>query len=126
MRIDYGVYVRKGLAHPTAGNGTGSTLVTLNSGFSGAPDDSWLIRKLPKARTVFRSNSRDAQARMCALGVGLAILPVPLGDSVARIERVHLGEAPPSRHVSIGYHRDMRNQARLRALLALVIKRLSN
>jgi DNA-binding transcriptional LysR family regulator len=89
------------------------------------PDDGWLTKKLPKARMVFRSNSRDVHARMCALGTGVAILPVLLGDSIARIERVHLGEEPPSRYVSIGYHRDLRNQARLRALLELVIARLS-
>jgi len=125
MRIRYGVYVRKGLDHPVAGDGAGSTLLTLNSGFSGAPDDSWLNKKLPKARTLFRSNSRDVQARMCARGAGVAILPVPLADSIARIERVDLGEEPPSRDAWIGYHRDLRHQAPLRALLDLVIARLS-
>ncbi len=125
LRIRYGVYVRKGLDHPVARNGAGSTLLTLNSGFSGAPDDSWLSKKLPKARTLFGSNSRDVQARMCAQGVGVAILPVLLGDSIARIERVDLGEEPPSRDAWIGYHRDLRHQARLRALLELVIARLS-
>ena len=53
------------------------------------------------------------------------MLPVPLADSIARIERVDLGEEPPSRDAWVGYHRDLRHQAPLRALLDLVIARLA-
>lgn len=124
--IRYGVYLRKGLTHPIAGDGTGSTLLALDQAFAGTPDDSWLQNKLPQARTVFRSNSRDVQARMCAQGVGAAVLPIPLGDAIKDIERIDLGEDPPSRDMWIGYHRDMRRLARLRAMLDLVVARLAN
>jgi hypothetical protein len=43
------------------------------------PDAAWLRRKLPEARAAFGSNSRDAQAPMCAAGVGRAVLPAPGG-----------------------------------------------
>jgi len=36
-----------------------------------------------------------------------------------------LGESPPGRDVWVGYHRDLRRLARLRALLDLTIARLA-
>jgi DNA-binding transcriptional LysR family regulator len=81
---------------------------------------------LPKAHVAFGSNNRGAQARMCAEGGGLAVLPCPLGDNTAGIHRIDLGEVPPGRDVWFGYHRDLRRLARLRALLDLVIERLAN
>ena len=125
MRIRYGAYIRKGLDHPVAGHGAGANLLTMDSAFAGTPDDSWLQKKLPKARTVFRSNSRDVQARMCAQGVGIAVLPMPLADTITGIERVDLGGEPPTRDAWIGYHRDLRRLARLRALIELVVARLA-
>ena len=126
MYIRYGVYVRKGVAHPIAGKGAGANLLTMDSGFAGTPDDSWLQKILPKARIVFRSNSRDVQARLCLQGVGVAVLPIPLADALAGLERVKLGSEPPGREVWVGYHRDLRRLARLRALLDLVVARLAN
>ena len=126
LHMRYGAYVGKGVAHPQAGDGTGSALLALDSAFAGTPDDSWLQRMLPAARTVFRSNSRDVQARMCAQGRGVAVLPIPLGDGTAGIERIDLGADPPGRDTWIGYHRDLRALARLRAMLDLVIARLAS
>jgi len=101
-------------------------LVTMDEAFGGMPDVMWLARLLPKAEIAMRSNNRDVQATLCRNGAGLAVLPRPLGDSIADIEPVDLGEAPPGRDTWIGYHRDMKRQARLRALLNLVIERLAN
>ena len=126
LHMRYGAYLRQGLTHPTAGDGTGCALLALDSAFAGTPDDSWLQATLPNARVVFRSNSRDVQARMCALGMGIAVLPIPLGDHTAGIERIDLRAEPPGRDTWIGYHRDLRRLARLRALLDLVIERLAN
>jgi len=126
LHMRYGAYLRHGLAHPIAGDGRGIALLALDSAFAGTPDDSWLQAMLPKARVVFRSNSRDVQARMCAQGMGIAVLPIPLGESTAGIERIDLGAEPPGRDTWIGYHRDLRRLARLRALLDLVIARLAD
>lgn len=125
LRMRYGVYLRRGLARPVVGDGAGSALIALDAAFAGTPDDSWLQAMLPKAHVTFRSNSRDVQARMCALGLGVAVLPVPLGDRTDGIERIDLGAEPPGRDTWIGYHRDLRRLARLRALLDLVIERLA-
>ena len=80
---------------------------------------------LPNAHVTSRSNNRDVQARLCALGRGVAVLPRPLGDATSGIVRIDLGEDPPGRDTFVGYHRDLRRLARLRALLDLVIERIA-
>jgi len=59
-------------------------------------------------------------------GAGLAVLPRPLGDSTPGIVALDIGESPPGRDTFVGYHRDLRRLARLRALLDLVIERLAD
>jgi len=126
MKMAYALYGPTDMVPPTAGDGEGYALVTMNSAFETLPDVSWVKAMLPKAHVVFGSNNRGAQARMCAESGGLAVLPCPLGDNTAGIRRIDLGEAPPSRDVWFGYHRDLRQLARLRALLDLVIDKLAN
>ncbi|MBB5665322.1 DNA-binding transcriptional LysR family regulator [Rhizobium leguminosarum] len=126
IHIKYGLYIRRGAPHPRAFDGVGARLVTMDQAFGDMPDAGWLQRLLPRAEIVMRSNSRDVQATLCANGAGLAVLPRPLGDSLAAIELVDLGEAPPGRDTWVGYHRDMKRLARLRALLDLVIERLAH
>ncbi|SDD53126.1 transcriptional regulator, LysR family [Sphingomonas sp. YR710] len=125
-RIEYGVYAKVGSPHPKPGDGRGCPLVLMDNAFGGMPDVVWITRILPKAHIVSRSNNREVQAALCELGTGLAVLPRPLADPIAGIERIDLGEDPPSRETWLGYHRDMRRLARLRALLDLIIARLAN
>lgn len=119
-RIDYALYGARGAARPVAGEGANVALVTMDLAFGGLPDVAWLKRLLPNARVAFRSNSRDIQAAMCARGVGLAVLPRPVGDALPDLEPIDLGEAPPGRDLWIGYHRDLRRLPRLRAFLDVV------
>lgn len=124
MRIPYAAYLREDIEAPRAGDGTGARLVTMDTAFGDMPDAVWLRRVLPRAQVAARSNNRDVQGRLCARGVGLAILPCPLGDSLPGVRPIDLGEPPPSRETWVGYHRDMRGLGRLRALLDLTIERL--
>lgn len=127
MIIKYGVYLKAGSGFdPRAGDGRGTPLITMDAAFGGMPDAIWLKRILPHAHVVSRSNNRDVQARLCALGTGLAVLPRPLGDTLKGVKRIDLGENPPSRETYVGYHRDLKRLARLRRLLDLVIERLAN
>lgn len=126
MTLPYGVYLKSDLPAPQPGDGRGATLITMNTRFAGMPDAVWLRRMLPHADIVSRSNNRDVQARLCALGVGVAVLPRPLGDTLPGVTRIDLGEPPPSRDTWVGYHRDLKNLARLRALLDLVVARLGS
>ncbi len=119
-------YLRTGLPRPRRGDGTGCPLVVMDTAFGGMPDVAWLTRTLPHARVASRSNNRQVQAALCALGVGLAVLPRPLGDTTPAITPVYLGEPPPSRQLWLGYHRDLRRLARLRAMIDLIVARLGN
>lgn len=124
MSIPYGVYARVGMPAPIT-DGAGSALVVMDTAFSGMPDVGWITARLPKARIAARSNNREVQARLCALGLGMAVLPRPLGDATAGVERIDLGATPPGRDTWLGYHRDLRRNGRLRALVDLAILRLA-
>jgi DNA-binding transcriptional LysR family regulator len=126
MHMDYAVFAATGQEVPKAGDGTGSALVTLDTAYSDFPDAVWLRRVLPNARVAFTSNNREVQARLCAAGTGLAVLPVALGDQTPGLQRVDLGQAPPGRDVWLGYHRDLRRLARLRALIDCAIDALAS
>ena len=78
------------------------------------------------AHVALRSNNRDVQARLCLQGAGVCVLPRPLGDSLPGLERLDLGEDPPGRDTWLGYHRDLRRLARLRALIDFVVARLAS
>jgi DNA-binding transcriptional LysR family regulator len=117
-RLDYALYRRRGDAD------CASRLVTMDIAYDHLPDVAWLRRRFPDAPIAFRSNNRDAQARACAEGAGIAVLPVRLGDGVAGIERVTTGEEPPGRDLWMGYHRDLRRLPRLRALIDFVVEAL--
>lgn len=125
MTVAYGLYGAKGVKRPGNDGGVGCSLITLDAAYSDFPDARWLKKTLPKAKTVFTSNSRDVQAKMCALGGGLAVLPRPLGDSIATIERIEIDPQPPGRDVWLGFHRDLRRLRRLRALVDSVTEHLA-
>jgi DNA-binding transcriptional LysR family regulator len=126
LTIEYGAYLKRGLRRPRVGDGSGTPVITMNTAFEAMPDALWLKRVLPNATVAARSNNRDVQGRLCAEGAGLAVLPRPLGDRLVGVDRINLGEVPPCRDTFVGYHRDLKRLARLRALLDLVIARLGN
>jgi DNA-binding transcriptional LysR family regulator len=125
LRTRYAVYGRSGLWRATPGDGAGCRLVLMDTAFGDMPDVEWMTRLLPNASVAARSNSRETQARLCALGVGLAVLPCPVGDATPGIEPIDLGEPPPTRDTWLGYHRDMRRQPRLSRFVELVVARLA-
>lgn len=120
--VPYALYTATGTRPPVAGDGEGCALVTMDTAFETMPDVGWLARMLPRARIAFRSNNREAQARACAAGAGFAVLPRPLGDAEPGLQRIDLGETPPGRDVWVGFHRDLRRLARLRALLDAMVE----
>lgn len=126
MHMAYTLYAPSGSPVPEARDGAGHSLISMDSAFSELPDVAWIKEMLPNARFAFGSNNREAQARMCAEGAGLAVLPCPLGDATPGIMRIDLGEPPPGRDVWLGYHRDLRRVPRLRALLDVIISDLGD
>lgn len=126
LRTHYALYASASSACNPAALDDACRLIVMDTGFAAMPDVEWVTSRLPQASIVARSNSREVQAKLCALGVGYAVLPRPLGDATPGIEPVDLGEAPPSRDTWLGYHRDMRRQPRLRRFVDLVVDRLSD
>ena len=127
MHIAYALYAPAGDPPVlTAGDGAGLRIITMDTMFAGMPDAVWIKRMLPNAAVACRSNSREVQARLCAGGAGLAVLPRPLGDMTPGIVALSLDDPPPGRDTFVGYHRDLRRLHRMRALLGLIIERLAN
>jgi DNA-binding transcriptional LysR family regulator len=126
MHIPYALYAPKGGGTVRLGDGAGLRVVTMDTAFAEMPDAVWLKQVLPNATVTCRSNNREVQARLCAGGAGLAVLPRPLGDATDGIEAVALEDDPPGRDTFVGYHRDLRRLTRMRALLGLVVERLAN
>lgn len=114
----YAVYKRAGADQDGMG------LILMDTALDHLPDVAWLKTKRPAAPIVFRSNNREAQARMCRMGAGMAVLPRRLADQLDGLDIVDLGEAPPARDLYFGYHRDLGKLARLRALIQRVTERL--
>jgi len=125
LHMDYALYGPEGLPPPEPGDGAGTNLVTLDAAFEALPDVAWLKKTFPNARVVFGSNSREAQARMVALGAGFAVLPRLLADRLGGLERHDLAPAPPGRDVWMAYHRDLRGLARLRAFVDIAVEQLA-
>jgi len=125
VTIPYGLYAVPGHATPILGDGEGCPLILMDTAFGGMPDVSWVTQALPRAKVVCRSNNREVQARLCALGAGFAVLPRPLAQVTPGIRPVDLGTNPPSRDTWIGYHRDLKRLPRLRALLDLILERIA-
>jgi len=123
LRVAYGLYARTDTVFPVRGDGRGSNLLIMDTAVNSYPEVDWLRKILPYAQTTVIANHRALQARLCQRGMGLAVLPRAVGDATSGLTRVDLGESPPSRHIWMGYHEDMRGMDRVRAL-ADVARRL--
>ena len=127
MHIAYGIYAPAESAVTfEPGDGAGLRVITMDTAFAGMPDAVWLKRVLPNAAVTCRSNNREVQARLCAGGAGLAVLPRPLGDATPGIVALALDDPPPGRDTFVGYHRDLRRLSRMRALLGMIVEALAN
>ena len=121
----YGVYVAADSVDPVDRDGSGHRLIAMDTSTGSFPDIDWLGERFPNADVVLRSNNRNVQAHLCRKGVGIAVLPRPVGDQIAGLRRLDLDDPPPSREIWMGYHRDLKQLHRLRAFLDLATKHLS-
>ena len=124
MTMPYGLYTSVSKPFDPGADGAHAKLILMSTAQSYYPDVVWLTQMLPKATRAFTSSSRTVQAQMCALGLGVAVLPRSLGDQLPTLKRIELSEPPPSRDIWMGYHQDMRRMDRLRALADLTSEML--
>ncbi|WP_325088648.1 LysR family transcriptional regulator [Burkholderia contaminans] len=117
MRVPYGLYGTAETARALRRDPASVGLIVMNTAQSHFPDVAWLLDRFPRSRRVFTSTSRAVQGRMCAAGMGVAVLPRPLGDAIPAVQRIETPEPPPSRDIWVGYRHDLRHMDRLRAML---------
>jgi hypothetical protein len=96
------LYARSDAVITLTGGGAGLRLITMDTAFAEMPDALWLKRVLPTAQIAMRSNSRLLQAEFCRQGMGLAVLPKPLGDRIPDIVPIDLGGRHPSGTLTSG------------------------
>ncbi|MDY0963277.1 LysR family transcriptional regulator [Massilia sp. CFBP9026] len=126
MSIPYGLYGSADTASALQADPASVGLILMNTAQSHFPDVAWLLDRFPSSRRVFTSTSRALQAQMCLQGMGIAVLPRPLGDALSGLQRIDMPDHPPSRDIWVGYHHDLRHMDRLRAMLDIADTMLSN
>lgn len=117
MSMPYALYGTPENAQTMLTDPSSVGLILMNTEQSHFPDVSWLLERFPHSRCAFKSTSRAIQAQMCLRGMGIAVLPQPLGDATTGLQRIATPDLPPSRDIWVGYHQDLRHMDRLRAML---------
>ncbi|WP_288741060.1 LysR family transcriptional regulator [uncultured Rheinheimera sp.] len=124
LLLDYGLYAAADFDLSLLNTPEQLKLISMDNYFSYLPDVVWLNNQFPGAKLAFSSNSREAQARLCVAGLGLAVLPVRLAEQMQGLQQLPVASAPPSRPIWLGYHQDLRHQRRLRAFIDFITQRL--
>ena len=105
--------------------GADQAVITMHEAGSQIPEARWLTDEvLPQARIAYRSSSRDAQACAAEAGAGLVVLPRFIGDVRPSLRRIRPPSPVPGREVWLGYHQDMRQTPRIRALVDFLVNEL--
>ncbi|MFC4278317.1 LysR family transcriptional regulator [Achromobacter aloeverae] len=125
MRMSYGVYASAGTAQALEDDPASVGVILMNTAQSHFPDVAWVLERFPLSRSTFTSTSRSVQAQMCLRGMGIAVLPRPIGDAVSGLQRIDTPDQPPTRDIWVGYHQDLRHMDRLRAMLDIADAMLS-
>ncbi|WP_020203412.1 MULTISPECIES: LysR family transcriptional regulator [Cupriavidus] len=126
MRMSYGLYASAETARALQNDPASVGVILMNTAQSHFPDVAWVLDRFPLCRRVFTSTSRTVQAQMCLRGMGIAVLPRPVGDAVSGLRRIETPEPPPARDIWVGYHHDLRHMERLRAMLDIAGRMLSD
>lgn len=126
MQLDYGLYASTSFDLGLLNTPEKLSLISMDSYFSDLPDVAWLKKQFPKAHIAFKSNSREAQARLCLAGLGLAILPIRMANNFQGLQKLPVATPLPARQIWLGYHQDLRDQRRLRAFIDFITQSLTN
>jgi DNA-binding transcriptional LysR family regulator len=80
-------------------------------------ENEWLEPRLAGARIVMRSDSVSSLYGATVAGLGIALLPRAVADADAALARIETASAPEPRVVWMTVHRDLKDTARIRAVL---------
>lgn len=116
-----GYLQRHGMPDPADGF-DGHRMVLLERAAGEVPHESGLHGLAHRARTVLHGNGLRTHLAVVREGIAMAMLPCLLGDREAGVRRLPLAETTSVRAVRVGYHADMRDTPRLRALIGFVAR----
>jgi DNA-binding transcriptional LysR family regulator len=79
--------------------------------------DAWIRAVLPDAHVALRTGDMHTVVATTVAGEAIGHLPRPLGESCADLRRLSAPAADPGLDLRLGFHVDMRDNIRLRALV---------
>jgi DNA-binding transcriptional LysR family regulator len=88
-------------------------------------ENDWIEARMDGAHLALRSDSVSAIYSAAAAGTGIALLPCLVADHDRHLVRVPLEGAPEPRQIWQAVHKDLRDSARIRAVLDFIGKTMS-
>ena len=108
---------------PDAADGyAGHHLVYLDRAAGEVPHEAWLPGLAARAHTVLHVNGLRAHLAVAREGAAMAVLPCLLADREPLLRRLEVPHPMPVRSVRAGFHSDMRDTPRIRALIDHVVQ----
>lgn len=107
---------------PEAANSfSGHLLVLLDRAAGEVPHEAWLPALAHGARIVLHANGLHAHLAVVRSGTAMAVLPCLLADREPSLRRVAVPHPGVVRAVRVGFHSDMRDTPRIRALVNFMV-----
>lgn len=103
-------------AHPAAGH----SFITGDRDFDQLPQQIWLKAVAGNRPIVLQASDQLSQLAAARAGIGIAALPVYLGDTAPELQRVAARPATLSRDIWLLVHRDLQKSPPVRAVMAFV------
>ena len=88
-------------------------------------ENEWIEARMNGAQLALRSDSVSAIYSATVAGTGIALLPCLVADHDRHLVRVPVEGAPEPRQISQAVHKDLRDSARIRAVLDFVGKTMT-
>lgn len=111
-----GYIERHGLPDP-AQQGRGHRLVLIEPQEDVFLHDAWIRAVLPDAHVILRAGDMHTVVAATLAGEAIGHVPRPLGESFAQLHRLVVPASDPALDLRLGFHADMRENVRLRALV---------
>ncbi len=105
-----------------AGDKTVPVIIGTSEG-DGPPD--WVLAHCPDAIATHRCNTLPVKIETAQQGIGVALLPVSLGENVRGLERICAYHPDPSPGLWILSHVDLRSTARVRVFRDYLVEKFS-
>ena len=103
-------------AHPAAGH----SFIAGDRDFDALPQQIWLRAVAGKRPIVLQANDQLSQLAAARAGIGIAALPIYLGDATSELQRVTAKPATINRDIWLLVHRDLQKSPLIRAVMAFL------